>query len=132
MTWNSPFQPLQNKTNHAECKDLSIGEDGHGVENNNNQFIDGNEDFVDPDLSLNTLLNCNSLLNEPIQQTPLNNFKNYNTDIQDLDSLFSELNSDVNFDQDICGKSEPVNLDDIERILLPQNTRKSCKIHFNL
>jgi len=99
-------------------------------DNNNHGHNKDAMEYIDPDSSLNTLLNCNSLLNDSLlhHAQPIN----YNTDIPALDSLFSELNSDLNFDQQggmvAVGKSEPVNLDDIERILLPQSTRRSSKI----
>lgn len=122
MTWNSPFQSLQPNTNQNtfdyinDTTQVSL----------NGDFNTHEDDGIDPDVSLNTLLNCDSLLNGPLiqqaaPQVPI-------TDIPALDSLFSELNSDLNFDQNHregVGKSEPVNLDDIERILLPQTTRRN-------
>ena len=138
MVWNSPFQSLQrtepadkNKTSYTlfedKCiKDQTITESVESME------------YIDPDVSLNTLLNCDSLLNDSLLPTTRNQPINYNTDIPALDSLFSELNSDLNLDRDTAtgpgggdlgAKSEPVNLDDIERILLPQSARRGSKNH---
>lgn len=126
MTWNSPFQPLQ-PSNNVDAKNYNQNLfDGIHIQQDHSQ---DNETYVDPDASLNTLLNCNSFLNDDpslSRHPPIN----YNTDIPALDSLFSELNSDINFngnDVNVGAMSEPVNLEEIERILLPQSNRRSSK-----
>lgn len=125
MTWNSPFQALQ--AANVDGFEYGIFDDNNQQSAHNNQDT-GSLEYIDPDVSLNTLLNCSSLLYEhpSLPQPPIN----HNTDIPALDSLFSELNSDMNFDYNGAAagaKSEPVNLDDIERILLPQSNRRSSK-----
>lgn len=123
MIWNSPFQPLQQP--NVNGFEYDIFEDHQSIHNNQDA---NNDEYINPDISLNILLNCNSLLNDPSlshhhHQPPIN----YNTDIPALDSLFSELNSDINFEYNgtAGAQSEPVNLDDIERILLPQSNKRS-------
>lgn len=120
MIWNSPFQSLAPDV-HQSTDHFTI---------------------TAPDFSCTAEFDPQSDLYLPPELSDIVG-NNFNTDIPVLDSLFSELNSDFN-DNGINNnnensqnfnnnnfinfgfKSEPVNLEDIERILLPaQNTRKS-------
>ena len=121
MTWNSPFQPLQ--------PTAPINRDAQSYDDLN--FTDSIIDFsaLNTDGALNNYA-ANNFINQ--QPTQINQF---NTDIPALDDLFSELNSDLNSTTtttavgaaDFGAKSEPVNFEDIERILLPQITTRKSK-----
>lgn len=121
MTWNSPFQPLQPTNQNENVNfDNSQGSDDLNFTGSIIDFSALNSD--------NGLLNNQNTLLLQQQQQQSQQPAMFNTDIPALDDLFSELNSDLNsnVDGEFGAKSEPVNLEDIERILLPQTTtRKS-------
>lgn len=106
MTWNSPFQPLNPQSN---------------VDSYNEDLDTTYTDTYDNNFGISFDL--------PIGNHPPNNNNNahFNTDIPVLDDLFTELNSDLNY-FDPMNKSEPVNLEDIERILLPTTTTSTNQI----
>lgn len=126
MTWNSPFQPLVPTNQESTIEPCA------STANKLDSFTDFSctEQQFDPQ----------SALYLPPEFSDLTN--NFNTDIPVLDSLFSELNNPTNnnnnnnvdifsdLNNDFGIKSEPVNLEDIERILLPaQTTRKSTALY---
>lgn len=127
MTWNSPFQPLQptnrnidaNFKNHQGFDDLN--------------FTGSLIDFSALNSENGLLDTQNALLLQQQQQQQQRTM--FNTDIPALNDLFSELNSDLNSNlgadfKDFGVKSEPVNLEDIERILLPpQTTARKSKLN---
>lgn len=135
MIWNSPFQPLIPNTLPPAATD--------------DQFT---ATETATDFSCTAQFDPQSALYLPPELSDIVVTNNFNTDFPVLDSLFSELNSDLNnngrgktmtgfnneninaqsqnFNNnfiDFGVKSEPVNLEDIERILLPAQTttRKS-------
>lgn len=122
MTWNSPFQPLQPTTNQKE-----------NVNFNNSQTLE-DLNFTGSIIDLSALNSDNGLLNTQNnlllqqQQQQSQQPAMFNTDIPALDDLFSELNSNIGGDFGV--KSEPVNLEDIERILLPQTTTRKSNDYY--
>lgn len=115
MTWNSPFQPLQPINQSSNVK----FDNSQGFDDLN--FTGSIIDFSALNSENGLASNQNVMLLQ--QQQPAI----FNTDIPALDDLFSELNSNIDEESKDFGiKSEPVNFEDIERILLPQsNIRKS-------
>lgn len=125
MTWNSPFQSLQ----PANTATVTNGPSQNIKELLFDTVQDAYEDdlnFTGSIIDFSALNSENQLsnMNNSHHQQPRGNIPAFNTDIPVLDDLFSDLNSDLN-SLDGVGKSEPVNFEDIERILLPQQPRKS-------
>ena len=114
MIWNSPFQSLQPKSDNNYAYDNSEFDNGPFMNNENRDLVNLDFSALQPDGRLDFAVNN--------QQPNAIQNHHHNTDIPVLDDLFTELNSDLNFDP--LNKSEPVTLEDIERILLPQNARK--------
>ena len=131
MTWNSPFQPLQPANTKGPSQNIK------------EPLFDTIQDAYDDDLNFTGSIIDFSALNSENQFSKLTNSQNqqargninlFNTDIPALNDLFSDLNSDLlslaEGGDDFGAKSEPVNLEDIERILLPtQSTARKSKNH---
>ena len=161
MTWNSPFQSLQQQNKKQfpeysqviephekfnEYQELETNDDTIAFHQNNSQYNNQNQ-FLNDNNNLDEL---NSEGKHELLFSNINNDNNYNknyynsnidaytrnvgnfTDIPVLDDLFSELNSSTDFIQNnVDGeflarnfgvKSEPIDFDDLERILLaPKN-----------
>lgn len=127
MTWNSPFQPLNTQSQpQSQLKSHYDNEDYTTAYNEayNEDYNDGL--LIRNDLSENHLNYSDNYgsgnFGLSLNHLPTTNIRpaQFNTDIPVLDDLFSELNSDLNY-FDPTNKSEPVNIEDIERILLPTN-----------
>ena len=126
MTWNSPFQQLQPTNQNSN----SNFDNSRGFDDLN--FTGSIIDFSALNSENGLLYNQNTLLLQQQQQHQQQQEQQrtmFNTDIPALNDLFSELNSNVGGEfKDFGVKSEPVNLEDIERILLPQTSTRKSKL----
>ena len=131
MIWDSPFKSLTNATQAQSIQETLHPPPLQSQPQTNFDSFCAVQEFE----TFSCAFEQSGALYLPPPELSTSINHNYNTDIPVLDSLFSELNSDFNEESrnnlkcNFGIKSEPVNLEDIERILLPAqkpNRKSKC------